>query len=295
MIAYYAMGGGLGHLTRARAVQHTLQFNDPVLLLTASPFATPPWIPSHWQIASVPPGPAENPTDYCEWLQNVLRQQKPTALFIDTFPMGMVGEFAQIELAEEIPWYHVARHLNWNRYTSMLSNSTSTLSFTKTYYLEPLESDHQVYLQRVSKQWIPLELTDPVYSLPTSLQEQLMQHQQDRCNLLWLIVHSGEQEEVETLIDYTQGMIRLEAVNPRVWLCTPKPCWDLPEAFEWIEVYPATSLFPWVDRVISGGGFNVMRQMEPFREKHRVLPFERYYDDQFWRVSVTQRGTGQTL
>jgi len=38
VIVYYAIGGGLGHLVRARAVLHTLGVADAVLV-TASPFA----------------------------------------------------------------------------------------------------------------------------------------------------------------------------------------------------------------------------------------------------------------
>ena len=39
MILYYALGGGLGHLVRARAVLYTLGVAERAVLVTASPFA----------------------------------------------------------------------------------------------------------------------------------------------------------------------------------------------------------------------------------------------------------------
>ena len=40
MIVVYALGGGLGHLTRVRAALFTLGRHEPVTIITSSPFAT---------------------------------------------------------------------------------------------------------------------------------------------------------------------------------------------------------------------------------------------------------------
>jgi hypothetical protein len=37
--------------------------------------------------------------------------------------------------------------------------------------------------------------------------------------------------------------------------------------------------------IITGCGFNAMRQTLPYRERHRFIPFPRRYDDQFLRAA----------
>jgi hypothetical protein len=56
-----------------------------------------------------------------------------------------------------------------------------------------------------------------------------------------------------------------------------------------IDVYPAWPMFQRADRIISGAGFNVMRQAEPYRKKHRFVPFPRALDDQYTRAASARR------
>jgi predicted glycosyltransferase len=56
-----------------------------------------------------------------------------------------------------------------------------------------------------------------------------------------------------------------------------------------IDVYPAWPLFERAERIVTAAGFNVMRQTEPFRAKHRFVPFPRALDDQYTRASRARR------
>jgi hypothetical protein len=42
---------------------------------------------------------------------------------------------------------------------------------------------------------------------------------------------------------------------------------------------------PRASRIVTACGFNVMRQTEPYRDRHTFLPFPRRYDDQFTRAA----------
>jgi hypothetical protein len=53
VILYYALGGGLGHLTRARKVLAALRLSDDAVLLTASRFARDPRVTGGLPVAAV--------------------------------------------------------------------------------------------------------------------------------------------------------------------------------------------------------------------------------------------------
>jgi len=61
------------------------------------------------------------------------------------------------------------------------------------------------------------------------------------------------------------------------------------QGVECIDLYPASSLFPICDRIITGGGFNAMRQTASVRERHFAYPFPRRFDDQSWRIREAMR------
>ena len=54
MILYYALGGGLGHLTRARKVLEALHLTRDAVLLTASPFGADPRVTGGLRVLKVP-------------------------------------------------------------------------------------------------------------------------------------------------------------------------------------------------------------------------------------------------
>ena len=67
MILYYALGGGLGHLARARKVIAALGLRD-VAVLTASRFASDPRVTGGLPLVSVPPSLGRNRPRFVSWL-----------------------------------------------------------------------------------------------------------------------------------------------------------------------------------------------------------------------------------
>jgi hypothetical protein len=337
MIIYYAAGGGLGHLARARASLHTLELNDRALLLTTSPFASDKRVVGDTEIIEIPPSFASDLQGYRAWLQEILAQYQPTEFYLDTFPAGILGEFCDFEFSANTKLFHLARLLKWEEYSRQIQSTPP--KFALTYVLEPLTAEHQTYLQNHTEEMKPLMLQDPPHHLNdetkkaaiaimrSSVIELLVRHPQSLDQTpavrrpLWLIVHSGTSEETNELVAYAVEMSRLEGVQARLVLIAPevncKPQaqtldtghqsselepWiidnqqEIPDSklraqVEHFDFYPATAFFPVADRIITACGFNVMRQTESYKEKHRFMPFARRFDNQFLRAARRKTST----
>ncbi len=281
MILYYAVGGGLGHLTRARAVLHTLSIREPVTILTASPFAQDRRVVGDSHVVRVPVDLADDIPTYRVWLQHVIDHFRPHTIYLDAFPAGLLGEWCDLPLPRDITLIHLARLLRWPSYRQQLRGEPPRLS--KTYVLEPLTPDHATFLHDQSNQVIPLTLEDPL-TQDTVLRGEIGADLQSSGQPIWLIVHAGDDRETMQLVSYAQETRKLERVRARLVLLSPQRPADLPHDVRHLNLYPATLCFPLADRIITACGFNSMRQTAAYRNKHRFVPFQRRYDDQFLRA-----------
>lgn len=279
MILYYAMGGGLGHLTRARAVVHTLGVREPVLLLTASPYASDSRIVGNLGVIRVPLAMEQDLPTYRAWLRALIVRLAPTAVYLDVFPAGIQCELCDGLLPAGLPVYHLARLLRWLHYSRNLAGTPPALS--TTYLLEPLEPLHLACLRAWSGTLEPLTLVDPPTPLP---EPQIATVWESSCPL-WLIVHAGGDDEIAELLAYAKTLARYKQADPLMMLIAPhRPDW-LPPHIAHLACYPASTLFPLADTIITAGGFNAMRQTEPYRSKHHAMPVPRRFDNQFARVA----------
>ncbi len=279
MILYYALGGGLGHLTRARAVVHTLGLTEPVAVLTASPYAADPRVTAGMQVIPVPPALERDRHAYRAWLRRLITQVAPTAIYLDAFPAGIQGELCGDLFSPNLPVYHLARLLRWPHYACALQDTPPTL--TVTYQLEPLDPAHAAFLQNYSNAVLPLALVDP--PVPALTPDIARLRTPDR--LLWLIIHAGTADETAELLAYAALLARYAQVRPQLLLVAPQRPTGLPADVLHLTYYPASALFPLADAIITGGGFNTMRQAAPYAHRQHALPFPRHFDDQFARVA----------
>ena len=202
-------------------------------------------------------------------------------IFIDTFPAGIFGEFSGVAELRPIPLIHIARLLRWREYSERRAKASH--SFRHDILVEDLDGEHRESLRRHSNALESLRLTDPPEP-PTPALDQSV-HRLSAAPRPWLIVHSGSDDELGELIAYAMEMQAVEQVTASVFLLSPGRPSRLPREIVYLDFYPACALFPYSDRIITGCGFNVMRQTEPFREKHRFIPFARRWDDQFSRAA----------
>jgi hypothetical protein len=227
---YYAMGGGLGHLTRARAFLHTLGCERDAVIVAESPFARDRRVVGDIPVvAAIPPG----------------------ELVLDTFPAGLFGEI-EGGCAD-----YVARYVRWDRYTL----PPNPPRIRRAYVLEPLHPEQERYVRERAEVVIEdFELRDPPPAA-VPLPELPPRYA--------LVVHSGSEEERDELLAYARDVCAEEGITDPI--VAP-------------GVYPATLIAPNATRIFTGGGFNAMRQFgrDP---RHRPLPFDRRFDDQYGRVA----------
>ncbi|MFI0351721.1 hypothetical protein [Actinomadura sp. 9N407] len=268
MIACYAEGGGLGHLTRIRAFLHTVGYDGPATVLTSSPFAADPRVRGSWRVLGPPYGPA-------------LAALAPAELIIDAFPAGLKGELTAGDVPSGTKVTHLARLLRWDAYRPLIPPDAPR--FDRTLVLEELAPEHLAYLQDRSGEIAPLELVDP----PAEVSDPVIGVDG------WLIVHAGPEPEIMQLIAYAQDVAAMEGLRPSLTLVAPVRPPGLPGAITHRDLYPVRLPAGFTGRIFTAAGFNSVRRLAPWRDRHRILPFPRTLDDQFTRAARA-RPTGPT-
>ncbi|MDP9194764.1 MAG: hypothetical protein M3P06_23965 [Acidobacteriota bacterium] len=265
MILYYAVGGGLGHLTRGRRVLEILGLEKQAAFVTASPYARDARVTGGIPIIEVPPHLEHAPLEHRAWLRDLIRERKPDRLIADAFPAGIQGELSGLVVAMD----HVARVLRLDEYRRVTEHLPR---FDTTWIVEELAPDHEALLRAQSERVIALDLTPvPMERVATEP--------------FWLIVHSGPEEEVLELIAYAMNLRELADDRPERIVVASRCNVPLPPGFESSDEYPVTHLFPKAARIISAAGFNVMCETAAWAGKHHVVPFSRRFDDQYLRAS----------
>lgn len=302
MIVAYALGGGLGHLTRLRAALFTLQRTGPVTILTSSPFAEDRRVVGDATIVAVPEWLAHDRAGLGDFVRGTFTDLAPSEIILDTFPAGILGELGPTSFPGGTPVHYLARALRWDRYEQGLDGPAPAI--TTAHELEPLDPAHRAFLVGAGAAIQPLDLDEPPAQPLDHAGRPVSLPVDDDGRPLWLVVHSGPAAEVTELIDYAAEQARHEAIDPLLVLVAPEavapPSRSGPESTRSdhrlprrnglvVDVYPAWPLFAGAERVFSGGGFNIMRQMAGLRDPHRPLPFERRFDDQFERVRRARR------
>lgn len=110
MILYYALGGGLGHLSRARKV---LGDRDDAVLLTASGHARDPRVTAGRPVIPVPRRLGHERAAFRAWITALLDELQPDELLVDAFPGGVLGDLCGLELP---PARLIGRRVRWDVY-----------------------------------------------------------------------------------------------------------------------------------------------------------------------------------
>lgn len=278
MILYYAVGGGLGHLTRASAIIHYLQIpKTKVQILTASPFASLYF--SDLPILTLPKHLQNNPEFYEIWLQQQCRKYNFSEIWIDSFPCGILGELHCLQKFDLQATYF-ARILDWNNYKGLVKHQAK---FQKIWLLESLEEEHQDFIESLGTDVESFTFSYPEIEIKSSLFDE-----ND-----WLIVHSEPAEEVAELLAYAYEQAEMERQNPRFCVISPVKELDTIIPYTHFDLYPAYPYFSQAGRIFTACGFNSMQQTKCFAQKHHFLPFRRRFDNQFLRAKSRRKRYAQ--
>ncbi|MEM7549503.1 MAG: hypothetical protein AAF363_07510 [Bacteroidota bacterium] len=271
MIAFYAMGGGLGHLTRVQAFIHTHQIKDPFKVITANRSAFRFF--SSQEVVWIEANESTTPIDLASKIQEATKDIRFEVLYIDTFPCGILGELNG-NLIRAKRKHYLARRLIWRNYRSLISEN---ISFDNTYQFEPLEPDHQLFIETYCNSIVSYSLDYKARDLD---QKQL---EKSLSKSIWLIVHSTQPEELQILVDHAQDIAKLERIKPKFIVISDVEI-PLPDSTKLLPEENPVEWYPKADRIFTAGGFNTWYQLKAWRHKHTALPFPRKFDDQFWRI-----------
>ena len=284
MNLYYAVGGGLGHFSRALAFVHTHPELTPgntvvmvadryIYTLERHHFSESEW--GNLCTEKIPKRLFQQRNQFTRWLQQWVDEHGPEAIFLDTFPAGISGEWNDVDTGRSRICY-VGRYLDWHAYAY-----PPMLSFDQAYRTEVWHPDQEAVISRCSRQIVSLALHYPAASVPPSLLKQILDWQQ-LGREVWAVVHSEPLEETEALLSYARDKAAVIQSNPAFLVCCQQP-FAIEAGVHAVALFPAYGLFPYVDRIITAGGFNLIQQTHAYQHKHWCMPFPRRYDDQFLR------------
>lgn len=268
----------MGHLSRTAAFIYTQQINiSECLILSSSPFVD--LFFSKEQVQIIPEYLAQNIKELANFVQCEIEKHCFETFYVDTFPLGIVGELQYIDF-KNTKLIYLARYLKWEIYASSIKFEKSIL-FSKSYLFEELSEKHLSFTCDNSIQYSTIQLFYPPKELPLAFKQKL-QHTQGFEN--WLIVHSTPSEEVYALIEHATDLARKEKKQVYFYIVT-QTIIELPENVEQIDFFPAYALFPYVDKIFTACGFNLMQQTKVYDFKHIAIPFARRFDNQFHRFA----------
>lgn len=255
IVAYFAPGGGLGHLNRAIAV--CLRLRDAKVearIVTNSPFAEGLAALARCPIIRL------KGDRWTESAHAFVDEMQPRAIVTDTFPYGLRDEWRSEK--PRPPLIPVARRL-------LTPFPIEPKDFSLIIRAEPLSVEHRASLGSSEVLPGPILLSPGRIATPIPITL-------DRDDLT-LIVHSGPAEELAVLIALAQ------------------PPYAVISPWSNVEYYPATNLYSRADCIITGAGYNSMADLLAHRARHTAVPFPRRYDDQHaraWNTSSASRPMG---
>lgn len=276
VLVYVAAGAGLGHLTRACAVARHLAARDVNVRIVSHSI--------HSEAMRRLTGAALDHIPASAWRGEVVphvRRLRPALVVLDTFPWGLRGEWRGVD---DLRFATIARRLQVPAYLDAIAGAWlhDSPTLKRAIVCEPLSAEHESLLRASGEVTVlPGPIRFPAERLPTPVPEELSTVLRQR--RIWLVVHSGPEQEVEQLVGHAEDDMR-RAGGGQVVIIAPRPARGRPT----FDYFPAARLYPAAFRVVTGGGYNSVAELAAFPEKRLWIPFPRRYDDQAGRLALAQ-------
>ncbi|UZR95415.1 hypothetical protein [Chondrinema litorale] len=274
MKLYYAVGGGLGHITRTQSFISHFRLEN-VIVVTSCMFAKSILgnIPFH----VLPSGLAGSKESLSNWIKTFITENNISEIYLDAFPAGIIGEWNNT-FYSNITFYYVARILNLYAYKKHIGEK---LPVFKTVFICEWLPEHQVdFISKLTDELVTVDFNYPEVE-SVKLPDFLRNKQNEK---VWLIIHSGNKEECMVLYQHAFDLAQLEITNASIILIHPEPYLFRGEKIEVHKYFHLTEMYKLADKIFTGCGFNSMYQLKNYRKKHIFIPFHRKFDDQFFRA-----------
>lgn len=270
MIAFYALGGGWGHFTRINSFIQQEGIDSPIKVIVSNPKAATYF--SQEQLIIIPESAHQNARLLQGFISDVSTNYPIKACYIDTFPVGILGELTP-EIFQGVEMNFLARRLRWDTYSSLIK---TPIPFKHIFRFESLEPSHQVYLEKFSERIKEVALSYPKSGL--GIKHPVLETGKP----IWIVIHTSDLSELEVLIDHARDVATIEQQDPTIVVLSDLSA-DLGETITLLSSENPQHWYGVADRIFTAAGFNTWYELSHYREKHVCLPFPRKYDDQFWR------------
>ena len=259
----HALGGGLGPVTRTRAVLEASGLDGAVALLAAPGAAA---VAGGLELRSPGYDDAADPPALARWIARQIADWEADALLVDALPGGVMGELCGLAALDGLELRHTARLLRWAAYARRLEGPLPR--YDAAHVVEPLHPGHERALAGLAGAVAPLDLPAPPPAGPPP-----------GPGGPWLVVHTGPAREVRALAriaDERRGGAPLH-------VAAPITVEDLPAGAERLDAIPAAPRYAGAAGIVTAAGFNTVRELAPYRDRHVCVPFDRRLDDQHAR------------
>ena len=274
----YALGGGLGHLTRGLALARAAgRQGIRVTLLTNSPFASA--LPvrdelhrdDHLIII-----PAESDLqDAKRQVRDVIRNSTAQLLIVDTFPRGLGGELADLLPTLSTPSALIHRDLN-PRYVESFELSRSAAMYDLL--LSPGETGPLKSARtHCTLPWL-IRDADELLAIG-SARRQLGLRDHD-ARPVALISGCGRAAEIQELAGWASWLARELEDRVHIRFCSPASSSSAD-----LNIWPLLPLLTGVDILIGAGGYNTVNEARVTGTPLVALARPRMYDRQLVRLA----------
>ena len=294
----YALGGGMGHLTRAVALArasaaHSDDSSPPrVCLLTNSPFADR--LPLESQLGAgqcvVRIDPQLGRLQTARRVAEVFQQTPPEVLIVDTFPRGLGGELA--EVLPTLGCHKVLVHRDLNpRYVAHARLETSVAQFDRLLVPgEPAVFENQPHAVRTA----PWLIRDADALLPVAAARRMLEVASNTLPVV-AVIGCGKREEVEQMRSVAQRLAGDCAETAAVRFVTPLSSGDIrsddpaPAGPVTVNVWPFLDVIRGVSLIVGSGGYNTVHEARVTGTRLIGWPRRRLYDRQHRRLREDER------
>lgn len=264
MKLYYAVGGGLGHISRcAKLIKQISLAENEIIVVGSSKYISEQI--TNCELIDIANSNIRNTKKIIE---DIIKKHSISHLYVDTFPFGLFGELHQI--LSNLSATYIARILK-PAYFNMHMKKTGMV-FNETLKIEKLPDTQHSIINSISRKCtdIQLQTTIKPKNLPVTSRKK------------WLVVHSGPVEECELLCMYATENAKIRKELIQLFVITQCE-FNFTNAIILTE-FLAEGYFEDADMIITGCGYNCMAETSRYAHKHLFMPFERKYDDQFLRA-----------
>ncbi len=278
----YALGGGMGHLTRALALGRVARRRGHrVEVVTNSAFA--PLLPLEAELGADGVHRLDAGLDreaVRAAVERLLAETRPDVLVVDTFPRGLGGELAAL-----LPGLPARKVLVHRDLTPAYVERFGLARFVDVYdrLLLPGEPAPLAHHPRAveTPPWLVRdagELLDPAEA------RRRLRAPEDAAVPVVAVLGCGREEEVAQSAMLARGLHQALPEAAVRWLC-PVPSVDMARSGRW----PALETLRGVDVLVGAGGYNTVQEARATGTPLVAFARERLYDRQALRLQPHER------